>query len=249
MTDTAGDQSHAQALLKASRAISSSLDLDETLRLIVREAAAISEAPAVRLFLLDDSGRTLQYRVVTGIPSEEEEGLTIPVGESFSGQVVVTGQPLLVPDTRLDSRFIYPMHATNYRLVSYLGLPVKKGNRPFGVLVFNTTAPRIYTESEVSYQCVRRTGGHRHRKRSTALDFLATRSATGDPHRSDACTDDGHGRSAGDRRGDPGCDPESLPGNGEPALGAAPGFGRAVLHGDARRAGGYRGIPALSGAR
>jgi len=112
MTDTAGDQSHAQALLAASRAISSSLDLDETLRLIVREAAAISEAPAVRLFLLDDSGRTLQYRVGTGIPSEEEEGLTIPLGESFSGQVVVTGQPLMVPDTRLDSRFIHPMHAT-----------------------------------------------------------------------------------------------------------------------------------------
>jgi len=151
ITDTTGDQAHAQALLAASRAISSSLDLDETLRLIVREAAAISEAPAVRLFLLDDSGRTLQYRVGTGIPSEEEEGVTIPVGESFSGQVVVTGQPLMVPDTRLESRFIHPMHATKYRLVSYLGLPVKKGNRPFGVLVFNTTAPRIYTESEVSY--------------------------------------------------------------------------------------------------
>jgi GAF domain-containing protein len=106
MTDTAGDQAHAQALLAASRAISSSLDLDETLRLIVREAAAISEAPAVRLFLLDDSGRTLQYRVGTGIPSEEEEGLTIPVGESFSGQVVVTGQPLMEgsPDRTLTIR-------------------------------------------------------------------------------------------------------------------------------------------------
>ena len=57
MTDTVGDQARAQALLEASRAISSSLDLDEALRLIVREAAAISEAPAVRLFLLDESGR------------------------------------------------------------------------------------------------------------------------------------------------------------------------------------------------
>jgi GAF domain-containing protein len=57
MTDNAGDQAHAQALLEASRAISSSLNLDETLRLIVREAAAISEASAVRLFLLDESGR------------------------------------------------------------------------------------------------------------------------------------------------------------------------------------------------
>ena len=139
------------ALVDATRAIASSLDLEEILRAIVREAASITGVPAVRLFLVDEDSHVLRWRVGIGLPPEAERDLAIPFGESFSGQVVATGKPLAVPDTRGDPRLRYAQHAGQYGLVSYLGLPVKVGDRVIGVLLFNTDAPRVYGEDEIAF--------------------------------------------------------------------------------------------------
>jgi len=131
--------------------VASSLDLEEVLQTIVREAAGIAGAPFVRLFLLDEAARVLRYRVGVGLPLEAERDIVIPLGESFSGQVAATGQPLAVPDCRGDPRLRYPQHTATYGLVSYLGLPVQLKDRLFGVLVFNTPAPRAYKDDEVAF--------------------------------------------------------------------------------------------------
>jgi GAF domain-containing protein/ActR/RegA family two-component response regulator len=139
------------ALLEAGRAIASSLDLQQSLQAIVQQATIISGTKAVRLLLLDADGKVLRCRVGVGLPMEEERDLVIPVGESFSGQVVATGKPLAVADTRGDPRLRYPQHPTRHGLVSYLGLPVKLGDRVLGVLVFNTQSPRTYSKTEIAY--------------------------------------------------------------------------------------------------
>ena len=144
-------QARLAALLEATQAVASSLDLEEVLQTIVREAAGIAGAPFVRLFLLDEAARVLRYRVGVGLPLEAERDIVIPLGESFSGQVAATGQPLAVPDYRGDPRLRSPQHAATYGLVSYLGLPVQLKDRLFGVLVFNTSAPRVYKDDEVAF--------------------------------------------------------------------------------------------------
>jgi signal transduction histidine kinase len=144
-------QARLAALMEATQAVTSSLDLEAVLQTIVREAASIAGAPFVRLFLLDEAAQVLRCRVAVGLPLEAERDLVIPVGESFSGQVAATGQPLAVPDCRGDARLCYPQHAAKYGLISYLGLPVQLTGRLFGVLAFNTSAPRVYTEGEVVF--------------------------------------------------------------------------------------------------
>jgi HAMP domain-containing protein len=139
------------ALLEAGRAIASSLDLEQSLQAIIQQATIISGSSVVRLLLLDADGKVLRCRAGVGLPMEEERELVIPVGESFSGQVVATGKPLAVADTRDDQRLRYPLHTTRYGLISYLGLPVKLGDRVIGVLVFNTDAPRLYGEEEIAF--------------------------------------------------------------------------------------------------
>jgi signal transduction histidine kinase len=143
-------QRELAALLQASQALTSSLDLDEILRTVIEEAARISGAPAVRLLVLDEASAVLRYRVGVGIPPEEEREVVIPVGESFSGQVAATGQPLNVADCRADSRLRYPTHVNRQSLISYLGLPVTVRERLIGVLVFNTSAPREYSAAEIA---------------------------------------------------------------------------------------------------
>lgn len=139
------------ALLEANKVIGSSLDLEQILTAIVHQAAAISGAPFVRLLLLDENAGVLRCRVGTGLPPDLEREIAIPVGESFSGQVVAIGQPLAVADCRGDPRLRYPEHTTRHALISYLGLPVQLERRSFGILVFNTAEPRIYRDEEISY--------------------------------------------------------------------------------------------------
>ena len=140
-----------EALLSASKAIESSLDLDPVLQAIVDQAAAISATPTVRLFLLEEEAQVLRCRVAVGFPLEAEPDLAIRVGASFSGQVAATGEALAVADTRVDSRTFYLTHVAKYCVVSYLGLPVKFQTRLLGVLVFNTPAPRHYTPAEIAF--------------------------------------------------------------------------------------------------
>jgi len=71
------------ALLQATRVMASSLDLEQSLQAIIQQATIISGINVVRLFLLDEEARVLRYRIGTGIPVEEEQGIAIPVGESF----------------------------------------------------------------------------------------------------------------------------------------------------------------------
>jgi len=134
--------------------MASSLDLEQSLQAIIQQATIISGINVVRLFLLDEEARVLRYRIGTGIPVEEEQGIAIPVGESFSGQVAATGKPVAIADTRKDRRLLYPQHVTKHGLVSYLGLPVMIGDRILGVLVFNTSSPRTYSDEEIAYLSV-----------------------------------------------------------------------------------------------
>ena len=143
--------SEREALLQASRAIESSLDLERVLQAIVHQAAAISAAPVVRLFLLDEDAQLLRCRVAVGFPLDAEPDLVLPVGKSFSGEVAATEKPLAVADTREDSRTYFPAHIAKYGVVSYLGLPVKFQTHMYGVLVFNTPAPRHYTTDEITF--------------------------------------------------------------------------------------------------
>ncbi|MFB3820064.1 MAG: GAF domain-containing protein, partial [Candidatus Methylomirabilales bacterium] len=142
-------EAEAEALLRASRSLAFSLDADQVLRAIVQQAAAISGAPIVRLFVLDPAAAVLRCRVGVGFPLDELAELAIPVGTSLSGVVATTRAALNVADTRTDPRTYYPEHVEKYGVVSYLGLPVQRQDRLFGVLVFNTPEPRTYTGEEI----------------------------------------------------------------------------------------------------
>jgi PAS domain S-box-containing protein len=151
MNEPKGLQAHLAALLHANQAVVSSLDLDHVLEVIAREAATISSAPGVRLFLLEEERQVLRCRVAVGFPLDREQDLAVPVGTSLSGRVAMTGEPLAVHDIGADVSTCYKDHITKYGLVSYLGLPVKFRGRLFGVLVFNTPTPRTYSQDEIAF--------------------------------------------------------------------------------------------------
>ena len=144
-------QGRLHALRRAGRAVAICADLDQVLQNVVHEAAAISGAPFVRLFLLEEARQILRCRVGVGLPPEEEDGLVVALGQSFSGEVIATDRPLAIPDIRGDPRLLHPAHATKWEMISYLGIPLAGEDRPVGVLVFNTREARAYTDEEIAY--------------------------------------------------------------------------------------------------
>jgi signal transduction histidine kinase/CheY-like chemotaxis protein len=143
-------QRELTALLEAQQAITSSLDLEKSLQAIVRHAAVIEGEAGVWLLVLDPERQVLTCRAATRFTPEEMATLTHAVGQSLSGRVALTRQPLAVSDMRQDSRAARTDFISKYAQVSYLGVPVIYGDRLLGVLAFSSSQPHTYAPDEVA---------------------------------------------------------------------------------------------------
>ena len=108
---------------------------NELLQTIVEAAARLFGAAASSIALLDETQRTLQFRVATGSGAQEVVGMSIPVGEGIAGYVVMTGQPLAVSSVQEDPRFARETaRKTGYVPRSILAMPLVHEDRPIGVI-------------------------------------------------------------------------------------------------------------------
>ena len=137
------------ALLRAVRTMLGGLDTKTILETIVEEAAAIADTPHVSLLLVDREMSMLRLAAVAGDPAPPEHALSL--GESYSGQVALSGRPVFVADTRVDPGNVLASRDREAGIVTYLGLPVKIRDSVVGVLAFHTTAPRRYSDGDLAY--------------------------------------------------------------------------------------------------
>ena len=141
--------SQLEALVAAARSVTSGLDLKSILDRILAEAARISGAPHVKVLLLDRAAGVLRVGALQG--SAMPPDFALPVGVGSSGLVAQTGQPVYMADAQHDPRSIFAERDRELGIVTYLGLPIKRGDEVLGVLTFNTTEPREYSPEELTY--------------------------------------------------------------------------------------------------
>ncbi len=141
--------SELEALVAATRSVTSGLDLREILDRILAEAARISGAPHVKVLLLDKDAGVLRVGALKG--SSMPPGYALPVGVGSSGLVAQTGKPLFMADAQNDPRSIFAEGDREHGIVTYLGLPIKRADEVLGVLTFNTTVPHDYTPDGITY--------------------------------------------------------------------------------------------------
>jgi PAS domain S-box-containing protein len=92
-------------------------------------------------------------RVGTWGDAEETMPVTrLRLGESLSGRIAVTGAPIVVADLEREPRIIAPhreaMQRAGYR--SWLGVPIKAGERVIGVLNIRTRRPNGFSADDVA---------------------------------------------------------------------------------------------------
>jgi PAS domain S-box-containing protein len=137
-----------EALLSSLRTVTSGLDLREILDRILGEAVRISGAPHVKVLLRDKADNTLRVGAIRGSGMPPADAL--PAGASLSGLVVESGEPLFIADAQNDPRNLWRDRDRELGIVTYLGLPIKKGEEILGVLTFNTTSSYQYTPEEMT---------------------------------------------------------------------------------------------------
>src|SRR5260221_2876260 len=92
-----------EVLAESSRLLTATLDLNEVLDRLAGIARRRLEVDVVRIWLLDDSGESLQLRAQQGTQHSDSPGTLLP-RESLSGWVFTHGSPLVITDARHDPR-------------------------------------------------------------------------------------------------------------------------------------------------
>ncbi len=138
------------ALYQLSRRLATVAETDEILSLIVTETLQLlgGEVAAIRLL----EGSDLVLRAWTESPIASALRPRLHVGESLSGAIVATNQPVVVEDVLEDTRYD-PDHrqaAEASGIHGFLGVPLRANGRATGVLYLYTRECRRFRADEVS---------------------------------------------------------------------------------------------------
>ncbi len=120
-------------LTQVSAALSTSLDLDRTLKEILERMNELVAFDAATIFLLDDSRTELHVKAALGVPVSLAEVNTFQVGEGVVGWVVRHGKTALIPDSTKDTR--YKTTGAERRAKTVLAAPLRAQDTLLGALV------------------------------------------------------------------------------------------------------------------
>lgn len=119
-----------QTLRSIDRTISSSLDIDVTLNILLEHATNQLEVDAASILLLDPTSKTLHFKAEKGFHSQALRYTHLLIGKGYAGKAVLENRPLHVPDLNQDpGEFKDTPVLEDENFIFYYGLPLNfKGN-------------------------------------------------------------------------------------------------------------------------
>jgi diguanylate cyclase (GGDEF)-like protein len=124
-----------QALNEIGRALTSTRDLPEVLRLVMGRAQDLLRVSRISLLLLDERTQELRFEVASGPGAEKLAALRLPMGEGLAGWVAKEGQSVLVQDVQHDPRFAARFDAVSgHSTRSLIAVPLVSKGRTLGVI-------------------------------------------------------------------------------------------------------------------
>ena len=144
--------SRIEALREIDLTISSTLDLDQQVDILLSHVIRELNVDIAVLFLLDKNTRRIAPVAAKGSYNPETlRKVSFEIGEGAVGWIVLNKKPLYIPDVSKDKRWKFTESSTADRIVSYLGIPLVVDGEPIGALDASTRYPRKFTEEEISF--------------------------------------------------------------------------------------------------
>ncbi len=148
-TKTISHAKQFEALSKVSRSITSSLYLEDILKLIVTVSAEIMNSKICSLSLLDEKTGTLVLKATQSMSEAYNKKPPLKVGEGIAGKAAQENKPITIYDISKEPEYKYKDIARKEGLKSLLSVPLSVKGRVIGVLNNYTSRPHKFLNEEI----------------------------------------------------------------------------------------------------
>ena len=133
-----------QLLGDIAKAFAESLDLEETLKSILKSLDTHLKLRRGTITLLDPETEMIRIKVAHGLSERSRSQASYRVGEGITGRVVQTGEEIVVPDISKDPRFLHrtSTRGAGGRKTAFFCVPIKLEGRTVGALSVDRQAGR-----------------------------------------------------------------------------------------------------------
>jgi putative nucleotidyltransferase with HDIG domain len=140
-------------LMEAGQDLASSTDLDELLNKIARASMDITQSARASILLVDEDKNDLYFRQTHGNHGELTELVRVPLNDhSVAGWCVQHKKHVIIDDVSKDSRHYKGVDkATGFQTKSMLAVPIRWGERNFGVIEVLNKNQGKYEELDAEY--------------------------------------------------------------------------------------------------
>lgn len=139
----------SDGLLSIGQAVNSTLNLDDTLSIVTREAAGLMNAKVCSLQLLNEDESLLELRSCHGGGDSYRNRPPVNVAESLIGTVIRRRKPVQEVTVQTSGRYQHVNVAHEEGLVSLLSVPMIFSQRIIGALNVYTGQPHVFPDEEV----------------------------------------------------------------------------------------------------
>jgi CheY-like chemotaxis protein len=122
-------------LNEVGKLLTSTLDFNEVLHVLMNQIQKIMRVEAVSLLLVEKETKDLVFEVALGPASQELQHRKLAAGQGVVGWVAKTGKPVLIPDVSGDPRFDKAFdESTGFVTKSMMCVPLKIRDEVIGVI-------------------------------------------------------------------------------------------------------------------
>ncbi|MFH2011356.1 MAG: GAF domain-containing protein [Pseudomonadota bacterium] len=132
-------------LYNLSRVISSTLEPQEVLNLIIDAAVKITKATTGSLILVDRDSGILNIEVARGFPPRVVSDTKLKIGEGITGWVAKEGKSVLVPDVTEDERYV----KIDKDVKSELAVPLVLEDEVIGVINVDSNKKAAFNQEDM----------------------------------------------------------------------------------------------------
>lgn len=137
----------SELLLKLARQVTGRHDLEDVLGEVFRCLRPLVTFGGGSIQLLDEDG-WIQMAAADPVAPAHVMAQRIPLGSSVAGRVILTEQPVYLPDIAEHLRDRDPNARTSTDVCSYFGVPLIADGRAIGVLQIDSSSPDAWSMDE-----------------------------------------------------------------------------------------------------
>jgi GAF domain-containing protein len=143
------EKEYLRVFQRVTKAVSSSLQLDEVLDMIVRTLPEVMNLKAATIRLMDESGERLDLVAAHGLSARYLQRGPVDMEENI--REALQEKPVAIQDVSRDPRVFYRKEAEEEGIKSMLTLPIVARSRIIGILRLLTSHSRHFSTQDIDF--------------------------------------------------------------------------------------------------